>query len=262
VPGFEEQLEGAGAGEDRTVKLTFPEDYQAGELAGQEAEFAVTVKEVKAKDLPELDDELAAEAGFDTLDELREDIRERLREGEERRVEAEFRETVLDAAVANAQIEVPEALVEARARELWDQMVHSLSHQGISKEMYLQISGRDEADIVGEGKADAERQLKREAVLAAIVAAESIEPSDDEVLAALEEAAPSEQTSAQKLLDRMRSAGRLDAFKAELAQRKALEFLTESATPITVEQAQARDKLWTPGAGAEQPAGELWTPGS
>ena len=263
VPGFEEQLTGATAGEERTVKVTFPEDYGAEELAGNDAEFAVTVKEVKAKELPAVDDELATEAGFDTLDELREDIRTRLSEGEEKRIEAEFRETVLDAAVAAATIDVPEALVEARSRELWDQMLHSLSHQGISKEMYLQIAGgRSEEEIVAEGKSDAERQLKREAVLAAVVAAEAIEPSEDELLEALEEAAPSERTNSKKLLDRMRSAGRLDAFKAEVAQRKALDLLTESATAITVEQAQARDKLWTPGSDAEKRTSELWTPGS
>jgi trigger factor len=231
VPGFEEQLTGAKAGDERTVKVTFPDDYGAEELAGNEAEFAVTVKEVKAKELPELDDSLAEEAGFDTLDELRDDIRERLTEAESSRVEAEFREAALDAAVANATVEVPEALVEARSRELWDQMLHSLSHQGISKEMYLQISGRSEEDIISEGKADAERQLKREAVLAAVVAAESIEPSEDEVLAALEEAAPQERTSAKKLLERMKSANRLDTFKADLAHRKALDLLTESAKP-------------------------------
>jgi trigger factor len=262
VPGFEEQLTGASAGEERTVTVTFPDDYGAPELAGQQAEFAVTVKEVKAKELPEVDDDLAAEAGFDTLDELRSDIRERLSEADKQRIEAEFRETVLDAAVANATVDVPEALSEARSRELWDQMAHSLGHQGISKEMYLQISGRSEEDIVTEGKADAERQLRREAVLAAIVDAESIEPSEEEVLEGLEQAAPSESTSAKKLLERMKSAGRLDAFKAELAQRKALDLLADSARPITVEQAQARDKLWTPGADAGERSQQLWTPGS
>jgi trigger factor len=273
VPGFEEQLSGAQAGEQRTVTLTFPDASDSGdegaargrgaeELAGNEAEFAVTVKEVKAKELPPVDDELATEAGFDTLDELRSDIRERLSENEERRIEAEFREAVLDSAVANATIDVPDALVEARSRELWDQMLHSLSHQGITKEMYLQISGRSEEDIVAEGKADAERQLRREAVLAAIVDAESIEPSEEEVLEGLEQAAPSESTSAKKLLERMKSAGRLDAFKAELAQRKALDLLADSAQPITVEQAQARDKLWTPGAESGERASQLWTPGS
>src|SRR5829696_8346798 len=231
VPGFEEQLAGAAAADERTVTVTFPDDYGAEELAGNEAEFAVTVKEVKAKELPALDDDLAAEAGFDTLEELRADIRERLSEAESSRVEAEFREAALDAAVAHATVEVPDALVEARSRELWDQMLHSLSHQGISKEMYLQISGRSEDDILADGKADAELQLKREAVLAAVVEAEGIEPGEGEILAALEEAAPQEGTSAKKLLERMKSANRLDTFKAELANRKALDLLTESAKP-------------------------------
>ena len=262
VPGFEEQLTGAAAGEERTVSITFPDDYQASELAGNEAEFAVTVKEVKAKELPPLDDDLAAEAGFDTLDELREDIRERLGEAESQRVEAEFRETVLDAAVAGATIDVPDSLIAARSRELWDQMLHTLSHQGISKDTYLRISGQDEDQIVEQGKADAERQLKREAVLAAVVAAEGIEPSDDEVLESLEQVAPAEKTSPKKLLERMRSAGRLDAYKSELAQRRGLELLTESATPISVEQAQARDKLWTPDKEESGRTQQLWTPGS
>ena len=237
VPGFEEQLEGASAGEDRTVKLTFPEDYQAAELAGQEAEFAVTVKEVKAKDLPELDDDLAAEAGFDTLDELREDIRGRIAEAESSRIEAEFREAALDAAVANATVEVPDTLVEARARELWDQMLHSLSHQGISKEAYLRISGREEDEIVEAGKEDAAQALRREAVLAAIIEAEGIEPSEEELLEAVGQAA--EGDSPKKLLERLKSAGRLDTLKEDLAQRRALDLVTESAKPVAAETAPA-----------------------
>src|ERR671932_2481802 len=126
VPGFEEQLDGAGAGEERTVTVTFPEDYGAEQLAGREAEFAVTVKEVKAKELPEVDDELAEEAGFDTLEELRNDIHTRLSETEQRRIDAEFREAALDAAVAAATVDVPDALVDARAKELWDRMLHYL----------------------------------------------------------------------------------------------------------------------------------------
>ena len=238
VPGFEDQLEGAGAGEERTVKVTFPEDYQAAELAAKDAEFAVTVKEVKAKDLPELDDEFAEEAGFDTLDELRDDIRSRISESESSRVEAEFREAALDAAVANATIEVPDALVEARARELWEQMIHSLSHQGISKEAYLRISGREEDDIVEQGKDDAAQALRREAVLAAIIEAEGIEPTEDEVLEAVGQAAEG-QGSPKKLLERLKSAGRLDALKEDLAQRKALDLVTESAKPVAAEATPA-----------------------
>jgi trigger factor len=263
VPGFEEQLEGAVAGEERTIQITFPDDYPGGDLAGQQAEFAISVKEIKAKNLPELDDELAVEAGFDTLDELREDIRERLAERVEAQIESEFREAALDSAVKAAKVEVPDSLIEARARELWDQMIHQLSHQGIDKETYLRISGREEEEIVEAGKEDAGQALRREAVLAAIVEAEGIEPSEEELLEAVGTAA-GERGSPKKLLDRLRSTGRLDQLKEDLAQRKALDVVAESAKPITIEQAQARDKLWTPGADAEDaPSGSgLWTPGS
>ena len=237
VPGFEDQLEGASAGEDRTVKITFPEEYGAAELAGNDAEFAVTVKEVKAKDLPEPDDELAAEAGFDTLDELRADIRERMAEAESSQIEAEFREAALDAAVGGASVEVPDALVEARARELLEQMLHSLSHQGITKEAYLQISGREEEEILEAGKEDAAQALRREAVLAAIIEAEGIEPTEEELLEAVGRAA--EGTSPKKLLERLKSAGRLDTLKEDLAQRRALDLVAESAKPVPAEPAPA-----------------------
>jgi trigger factor len=265
VPGFEEQLTGAAAGDERTVKVTFPDEYGAPELAGREAEFAVTVKEVKAKELPELDDDLAAEAGFDTLDELRDDIRTRLAEAETAQIDAEFREAALDSVVKHAKLDIPDALVDARAHELWDQMLHSLSHQGISRDTYLRISGREEEEIVEQSKPDAEQALRREAVLAAVIEAEGIEPSDDEVMEAVEQAAGSGpgRTSPKKLVERLKSSGRLDSLKEDLAQRKALELIAESAKPISIEQAQARDKLWTPGdsEGAKSgSAGQLWTP--
>jgi len=264
VPGFEDQLEGAQAGEERTVTISFPDDYGATELAGREAEFAVTVKEVKAKELPPLDDDLAAEAGFDTLDELRADIRERLSEAQAAEIDAEFREAAVDSAVAAATIDVPDALVDARARELWEQMVHTLSHQGISREMYLQIAGKDEDAIIAENRESAARDLRREAVLAAVVEAEGIEASDEEVLESLERAAAADRTSPKKLLERLRSSGRLESLKADLAQRKAIDRIADSATPISVEQARARDKLWTPGSDEPEKAGAsgLWTPGS
>lgn len=265
VPGFEEQLEGASADEERTVTVDFPEDYAAEQLAGRTAQFAVTVKEVKAKELPDLDDDLAAEAGFDTLDELREDVGTRLAEAQEAQIEAEFREAALDSAVEAADVEVPDTLIEARARELWDSMLHSLAHQGITREAYLRISGRSEDEIVEQSMPDAEQALRREAVLAAIAESEGLEPTEEEMLEAVQAAAPrGERTSPKKLLERLRSNGRLDALKDDLAQRKALDLVAESAKPISIEQAQARDKLWTPGSErpGESGRGQLWTPGS
>jgi trigger factor len=264
VPGFEDQLLGARAGEERNVTVTFPEGYGAAELAGREAQFAVTVKEVKRKDLPPLDDDFASDAaGFDTLAELREDVAAKLREADEARVEAEFREAVVDAVVNESRVEIPEALVEARARELWERMLHSLGHQGITKEAYLRIAGRSEDDILAEARPDAEQALRREAVIAAVIEAEGIEPTDGDVLDALQSSAARERTTPEKLRARLEKAGRLDDLREDLAQRAAVDFLAEHATAISVEQARARDKLWTPGKeSAEGESARLWTPGS
>jgi trigger factor len=250
IPGFEEQLTGASAGDERTVNVTFPEDYGAEHLAGKDAQFAVTVKEVKRKNLPELDDEFASEQlGFDTLDELREDIASKLREADEQRAEGEYREAVLDAVVAGATVTVPDSLVDARARELWERMLHSLGHQGISKDAYLQISGKTEEEILDEAKPDAEQALRREAVIAAVIEAENIEPSDGDVLAALQASATREGTTPEKLRQQLESAGRLDELREDLAQRAAIDYLVEHATPIEPERAAAREKLWTPDKG-------------
>jgi trigger factor len=263
IPGFEDQLKGANAGDDVTVEVTFPEDYGAEHLAGKDASFAVSVKEVKAKQLPEVDDALAEEAGFDTIDELREDIGTRLREAEERRIAGEFREAALDAAVSGATVEVPDALVDARAGELWDRMLHSLSHQGIDRDAYLRIAGRTEEDLLAEARPDAEQQLRREAVVAAIIEAEGLEASDEEILEALAPTAQREGTTPKKVLDRLRSAGRLDDVREEVLARKAIDVVADAAKAIPVEQAEAREKIWTPEKGEpEEKSSELWTPGS
>ncbi len=250
IPGFEEQLTGASAGEYRTVDVTFPDDYGAAELAGKAAQFAITVKDIKRKQLPELDDAFAADsAGFDTLDELREDIAAKLREADERQVEADYREAALDAVVTGSPVTVPEALVDARARELWERLLHSLSHQGISKEAYTQISGKDEEEVLAEARPDAEQALRREAVIAAVIEAESIEPSDGDVLDALQAAAARDETTPEKLRDRLEKDGRLDELREDLAQRAAIDLIAEHATPIEPARAQAREKLWTPDKG-------------
>jgi trigger factor len=264
VPGFEEQLIGASAGDERTVTITFPEDYQATELAGQEAQFAVTVNEVKEKRLPELNDDFASDATeFDTLQELRENIAERLRTLDERSLEREFEEAVLQAAVDEAEVEVPDKLVHARAHELLEDTFSMLARQGISKESYLRFSGRDEETLAHEAEPEAAAALKREAVLAAVVEAENIEPTDEQVREALEPSAERQGTTVDKLLERLRETGRLDRMRQEVATRQAVELLVAEAKPISVDQAKARQKLWTPGKeGAETGSGQLWTPGS
>jgi trigger factor len=263
IPGFEEQLVGAAAGDERAVEVTFPDDYP-GELGGKDAVFDVTVKEVKAKRLPELDDDFASEsAGFDSLAELREDIAARLAEADTKAIEREFEEAVLEAATSEARIELPDQLVHARAHELLEQTMSALARQGISKEAYLQISGKDEETLAHDAEPDAAAALRREAVLAAVVEAEGIEPTEDELVEALEPLAENRGRTARELYDELEKNGRLDRLREDVATRQAVELLVGEANTITVEQAKARKKLWTPGREESgEGAGQLWTPGS
>ncbi|MGA9856670.1 MAG: trigger factor [Solirubrobacteraceae bacterium] len=272
IPGFEEQLVGASAGEERTINVTFPEGYP-GDLGGKDATFDITVHEVKAKRLPALDDDFASEASeFDTLAELREDISGRLRHTDEHAVEREFEEAVLEAATGAAEVELPEPLIHSRAHEMLEQTFSALTRQGINKETYLQIVGKDEEALAHEAEPEAAAALRREAVLAAIVAAEKIEPTDEELVEALRPAAERDGSDPAELVDKLRDAGRLDSLREDVASRQAVELLVREAKPITVEQAKARQKLWTPGkdepeAASAESAGEssgqqLWTPGS
>jgi trigger factor len=249
VPGFEDQLAGASAGEERTVTITFPEDYPAPELAGKEAQFAVAVNEVKAKNLPEADDDFASDnTEFETVAELREDIAERLRKVDARTLEREYEDAVIEAAVAEAEVEVPDKLVHARAHELLEDTFAVLARQGVSKDAYLRITGRDEETLAHEAEPEAAAALKREAVLAAIVDAEGIEPTDEQVREALEPSAERQGTSAETLLEQLRSSGRLDRVRRDVATRQAIDLLVAEAKPISVEQAKARQKIWTPGS--------------
>ncbi len=270
IPGFEEQLLGAAAGDERTVEVTFPEDYGEERLAGQAAQFAVTVTEVKEKRLPELDDELATEAaGLDTLAELREDIRKRLLEADEHAIEHEFEQAVVDAAAEQAELELPEAVVHARAHELVEELLTSLQRQGIKPESYLKFAGKTEHELAHEAEPEAAGQLRREAVIEAIVEAEGLDPSEEELLEALTRSAERAKTTPEKVLERLRSRGGLARVRADVAARQAVELLVREAKPITVEQAQAREKLWTPEkrltrsppATGEGGPGRLWTPG-
>jgi trigger factor len=249
IPGFEEQLAGASAGDERTVELTFPDDYPAEQLAGKEASFAVEVKEVKQKRLPELDDDFAVEAGgYDSLDELRAEIESRIEQAEERAIEAEFREAAVDAVVDQAKIEVPHELVHSKAHEMWHRTARRLAAQGINPEQYLSMAGKTEEELVVESESDAETALKREAVLAAIVEAEGIEVSDEEIEQALRASAPPDASDKQlkRALKRARSQGADEALREDIAMRKAVDLVVENAKPISADRAAAREKLWTP----------------
>jgi trigger factor len=251
IPGFEEQLVGAKAGDERQVEVTFSEEYGADHLSGKPATFDVTVSEVKTKRLPELDDDFASDAaGFDTLAELREDITKRLTEYEQQNIEREFERDVLDAVAGGAKIDVPHQLVHARAHEMVEETMSSLARQGISKEMYLQISGQDEEQLAHDAEEEAEQTLRREAVIAAVVEAEKIEPSDADLLEALVPTAEREKSTPEKLLKQLESNGRVGRLRAELASRQAAEWLVEHAKTVAPGKAAAAK----PAKGGKSPA--------
>ncbi len=254
IEGFEEGLVGMRAGEERTVDATFPDEYANKHLEGKTAQFHFSVKEIKHKELAPLDDDFASDAaGYDTLDELRESIAKELLERDAKLVEAEFRAAALDAVVAEATVDVPEPLVTARAKELVERMLHTLGHQGISKQAYLQISGRTEDELVEQAKPEADVALRREAVLAAVIDDAKIEPTEEQLLEALEDAAMREQTSRQKLLDRLRQAGRVDMLAREVAAEQAIDLVVTTAEPIAPE-AQDAEKPAEPAEAAEKKA--------
>jgi|SRR6476620_2552110 len=267
IEGFEEQLTGAKAGEDREVKVTFPADYQAEHLAGEDAVFKVKVKEVREKVLPELDDEFAADASeFDTLEELRDDIREKVGAAMGSRAEEDFRVAAIDAAVAEATVEVPKELATARATERWERMERQLAGRGMDPNQFLQMQGKTREELIEETKPDAEKELQREAVVTAIAEAEAIEVSEAEMVEALEHSAEHERTTPEKLLERLRESGRDAMIREDLRARKAIELVAEAAKPIPKEEAdarqgkaEAREKLLAPEEGKAK--GELWTPG-
>jgi trigger factor len=273
VPGFEEQLVGASGGERREVTVTFPDDYGAEPLAGREASFDVAVKEVKQKRLPDLDDDFAAEAGgFDSLAELRADIETRLREARERAIDVEFRAAAVDAVAEQATIELPRELVHAKAHDMWNATVRRLRAQGIPAERYLEATGKTEEEIAKEHEPEAERALRRESVLAAIVAAEGLEATDEDVLESLRESAASHAAShghappgdeeLRESLERATAEGDDEQLRADVRMRKAVDLVVEHARPIEAERAEARERLWTPDQERSAAAGDLWTPGS
>ena len=250
IDDFEQQIIGAKAGDDVEVKVTFPEEYGAQELAGQDAVFAVKVKEVREKNLPEANDDFASEASeFDTLEALRVDISEKLGEQAEARIEQEFRVAAVDAAVENATIELPEEIAKARGQERWERVERQLAGQGMNPDTYLQMQGKTRDEIIEESLPDAIQELKRESVLVAIGEAEGIEVSDAELEEELEHMAGHERTTAAKLLERLRRDGRDSVVAADIRVRKAIDTVAEAAREVPMSVEDTKAKFWTPEEG-------------
>lgn len=231
IPGFEEQLIGTAAGESKDVEVSFPEEYHAAELAGKPATFKVTVHEIKTKQLPELDDEFAKDADeeVETLDALKEKIKTRLEESKKHEAEHHVRDTVVEAAAANAEMEIPAAMVDTEVNRMMQEFEQRLQMQGMNLELYFQFSGQDEAALREQMKEEAEKRVRVNLTLEAIAKAENIEVSDEEVTEELNKMAEMYNMSADQITQAL---GSLEGLKADLQIKKAVDFLVENSKTV------------------------------
>jgi len=228
IPGFEEQLIGVKAGDEKDVTVTFPEDYQSEELAGEEAVFKVTVHEVKAKEIPELDDEFAKDADEDveTLDELKEKIRENLKEGRENSANDARDDEAIRKAVNNAEIpEIPHEMVHEEVHRQMDLFLNNLQQQGISPEMYYQMTNSSEADLHKQFEGEAEFNVRTNLVLETITEAENIEVKDEDVDEEIQNLA----TQYNMPEEQVRSVLSPELLQNDISMKKAMDVVTSTA---------------------------------
>ena len=229
IPGFEEQLIGAKIGEEVEVNVTFPEEYHAKDLAGKAAVFKVTVKEIKVKELPEADDEFASEVSeFSTLAEYKEDIKKNLTERKEREAKTAKEDKVVEAAVENASMEIPDAMVNTQAKNMVNDYAQRMQQQGISMDMYMQYTGQTREAMVEQMKPQALKRIQTRLVLEAVVAAENIQVSDEELDKEVENMASMYQMDKEILMSFMGDEEK-ESMKKDLAVQKAVDLLVAEA---------------------------------
>lgn len=229
IDNFEEQLEGKNIGEDVTVNVTFPENYQAEELQGKPAEFKVKIKEIKVKELPELDDDFAQDvSNFDTIAEYKEDLKKKLAENKEEALKREREEAVIGKIIENAQMDIPEQMVDAQTRQMTQEFAQRLSSQGLSIDQYMQFTGLTPQKMIEELKPQALKRIQSRLVLEAVVAAENIETSEDELNKEIENMASMYQMEVDKLKEVIGEEEKKQ-ISLDLAVQKAVEMVTSAA---------------------------------
>ncbi len=255
VDEVEAGLRGMRSG--KTKEITF-----AG--AGDDsATVTMTVKEIKERLLPPLDDDLARTASeFETLADLRDDVDTRLRAQLEEEVESQFRQMTADALVAASDVEPAPALVESRTRELLQALARSIERRGLTLETYLRLTGSSGEELVQRLRAEAEQAVARELVLEAAADKLAIQVTDEEVEALLREQAEAEGDDPEDVLSRFRGTSAAEQLREDLRLRAALDRVVADVTPIPVELARARDSIWTPEQEKPETPAKLWTPSS
>ncbi|MEI7025207.1 trigger factor [Paenibacillus sp. y28] len=234
IPGFEDQVVGMSIAEEKEIQVTFPEDYQAENLKGKEVTFKVKVNSIKAKNLPELDDEFAKDASeFDTLDEFKQDITSKLKNRKEQEAKGAKEAAVVDKAVANAKVDVPQAMIETEIGYMVRDFSNRLRMQGMTLEMYYQFTGQSEAQLRDQMKGDAEVRVRNNLVLEAIAKAEGITASDEDLTAELEKLAAQYQRSAEELRSIFTANGNIEDLRQELTVRKTVDYLVEQSKVVS-----------------------------
>ncbi|MBM7660633.1 trigger factor [Bacillus mesophilus] len=228
IPGFEEQLIGLPAGGEKDVEVTFPEEYHSEELAGKPATFKVKVHEIKAKELPVLDDEFAKDVDeeVESLDALKAKTKARLEESRKQEAENTVRNSLVDKATENATIDLPAAMVKVEQDRMIREFEQRLQSQGMNLELYFQFSGTDEAALREQMSEDAEKRVRMNLTLEAIANAENIEVSDEELNEEIENMATMYQTTAENIKNML---GNVDLLKEDIKIRKAIDFLVDNS---------------------------------
>ena len=229
IPGFEEQLIGVEAGAQKEINVTFPEEYHAEELKGKEAVFKCTIHEIKAKELPEIDDEFASEVSeFDTLEEYKEDLKKQIADKKAAEGREKQEDAAVEQAVKNAQYELPEAMVETQVMQMADSFAQRMRSQGLTMEQYFQFTGLKAERFMEDLRTQAVKSIETRLVLEAVVKAENIEVSDERFDEEIEKMAENYQMEADKFKEYMGDKEKKQ-IKEDIAVQEAVTFLADNA---------------------------------
>ncbi|MEE1086949.1 MAG: trigger factor [Schaedlerella sp.] len=232
IPGFEEQLIGAEIGKEVEVKVTFPADYHAEDLAGKEAVFVCTVQAISAKELPEMDDEFASEVSeCETLEEYKAEVKKTIKERKEREGIQKKEDQAVEQAVANAEMDIPEAMIDMQVRQMADDFAARIQQQGLSVEQYFQFTGMTQEKMFEDLRPQAEKRIRTRLVLEAIAKAENIVVTDERLEEEIKKMAESYQMESEKLMEYMGAAEK-DQMKEDIAVQDAVTFLVEVSEEV------------------------------
>ena len=232
IPGFEDQLVGANTGDHVEVKVTFPEEYQAKELAGKEAVFQCDVKKIETKEVPELDDEFAKDVSeFDTLAEYKEDVKKNLTEKKEKEARTAKENAAVDKAIENAQMDIPDLMIQTQCRQMMDDFARRMQQQGLSMDQYFQFTGQSMDKMMEDMKPQALKRIQTRLVLEKVAEAENIQPSEEEITEEIQKMADAYKMEADKIREAIGESG-LEQMKKDMAVQKAVTVIADAAVEV------------------------------